>query len=88
MNALVLACLWVLLAAAAAALPSRFHWRAAYVLIALGLPLLVHVVMQHGWVWGAVVLAGGASVLRWPLLYLVRWCGARMRVITGATRKD
>lgn len=79
MNALVLACLWVLLAAAITALPNRYHWRAAYGLIATGVPLLAYVFWQQGVIWGLVVLACGASVLRWPLIYLGRWCRAKLR---------
>ncbi|KIN64594.1 DUF2484 domain containing protein [Sulfitobacter noctilucicola] len=54
--------------------PSRDqHWRNAYILIALGIPLLGYVTVQHGpWV-ALLVLAGGCSILRWPLIYLGRW---------------
>ncbi|MEZ5732642.1 MAG: DUF2484 family protein [Paracoccaceae bacterium] len=71
---LVLACLWAIVATVTAMLPSRdHHWRAAYVLIALGIPILGWVTYQNGpWV-GLLVLAAGASVLRWPLIYLWRW---------------
>lgn len=79
MTPLVLACLWVVLAAALTALPRRWLWPAAYGLIALFLPLLIYVVVQKGWFWGAVVMVAGASVLRWPLIYLARWCRAKMR---------
>ncbi|SDJ94650.1 DUF2484 family protein [Aliiruegeria lutimaris] len=71
---LTLACLWVVTAAVIALIPSRrSHWPQAYVLIALGLPLLVFVVYENGiWV-GLLVFLAGASVLRWPLIYLWRW---------------
>lgn len=75
MNAsLILACLWALIANLLAMTPSRDrHWRAAYVLIASGIPILGYVTYQNGpWV-GLVVLIAAMSILRWPVIYLVRW---------------
>lgn len=71
---LTLALLWLVAANVLALIPSRDnHWTRAYVLIALGVPLLGWVVLQNGpWI-GLLVLAAGASVLRWPLLFLWRW---------------
>lgn len=70
---LALACLWVVLAAVLAMLPSRrSHWPAAWLLIALGLPLLGYVLWEAGALAGLLVFAAGASVLRWPLFYLWR----------------
>lgn len=71
---LILACLWAVLANLAAMLPSRDnHWRRAYGLIALGIPLLGWVTYQNGpWI-GLLVLGAGMSVLRWPVIYLARW---------------
>lgn len=73
-GSLALAALWAVVTQAIALTPSRdLHWRAAYILIALGLPVLVWVFVQHG-VWiGLLVLAAAGSVLRWPVLYLGRW---------------
>ena len=76
---LILACVWALAANLLAMLPSRDnHWRRAYVLIALGIPLLGWVTWENGpWV-GMLVALAGMSVLRWPLIYLMRWLrGAR-----------
>jgi hypothetical protein len=71
---LILGFLWLILANVIAMFPSRdHHWRAAYVLIALGIPLVGWVTYTEGPVWGLIMLAAGASVLRWPLVYLVRW---------------
>lgn len=71
---LALACLWLVAANLIAMLPSRDrHWRAAYLLIALGIPLLGWVTYANGPVWGLIFLAGGASVLRWPLVHVWRW---------------
>ncbi len=74
------ALVWLLAANVIALLPSRdHHWTNAYVLIAIGLPLAVWVGLSHGPLWAALFVAGGASVLRWPLIYLGRWLRARLR---------
>ncbi|WP_102110485.1 DUF2484 family protein [Oceaniglobus roseus] len=75
---LTLACLWFLVANIGAILPSRrSHWPLAWALIAVGIPLLGLATWQHGpWI-GMLLLVGGASVLRWPLLYLGRWIRRR-----------
>ncbi|WP_020042201.1 DUF2484 family protein [Salipiger mucosus] len=77
---LFLACLWAILATVMGILPSRDnHWTRAYILIALGIPLLGYVTWENGpWV-GLLVLLAGMSVLRWPLRYLLRWVRARAR---------
>lgn len=71
---LTLACVWAIAANVLAMTPSRDnHWRRAYVLIAIGIPLLGWVSYENGpWI-GLLVLAAGMSVLRWPLIYLARW---------------
>jgi len=74
---LILACCWVLVATLAALLPRRFHWPAAFALIVLGIPLLGWVTYQNGPVLGMLVLAGGASMLRWPIIHLWRWLRLR-----------
>lgn len=73
MGSIILACLWTITATLIALLPSRdSHWRAAYWLIGSGIPILGWVSYQNGpWV-GLIVLAAGASILRWPLIYLWR----------------
>lgn len=53
--------------------PKRKHWPAAYGLMAVGFPLLVWLIVEDGWLAGAVFVVAGASVLRWPVRYLVRW---------------
>ena len=71
---LILACVWLLIANVLAMLPSKDnHWRRAYVLIALGIPLLGFVTYENGpWI-GLAVLIAGMSMLRWPVIYLTRW---------------
>lgn len=71
---LILACLWGLAANVLAMLPSRDnYWARAYALIAVGIPLLGYVTYQNGPIVGFLVLAAGMSVLRWPVIYLMRW---------------
>lgn len=67
-------CLWIVLAFVLQSIPSSDnHWRRAYVLIALGIPLLIWSVVQNGAVVGAVIAVVQASVLRWPIYYSYKW---------------
>ncbi len=69
--ALTLAAFWALAASLVAMFADpRWHWPAARVLAMLGLPVLALVFWRHGVIAGMLVLAGGASVLRWPLIRL------------------
>jgi hypothetical protein len=80
-GSLLLACLWAITATLIAMLPSRdHHWRAAYVLIAAGIPILGWVSYQNGPWLGLIVLAAGASILRWPLVHLWRRMRRRGRI--------
>jgi hypothetical protein len=65
---------WLIGANVLAMFPSKdHHWRAAYVLIAIGIPLLGWLTWQNGpWI-GLIALAAGASILRWPVRYFGRW---------------
>ena len=71
---LITAIVWVIVANVLAMIPSDDnHWRRAYLLIAVGVPLLGWVTVQNGpWI-ALIFLAAGMSVLRWPLIYLGRW---------------
>ncbi|WP_318527533.1 DUF2484 family protein [Defluviimonas sp. WL0002] len=74
MLAIGAAAAWFVVATTVAFTPTRdHHWRAAYVLIALGIPILVAVFWQSGPWAGMAVLAGAMSILRWPVIYLFRW---------------
>jgi hypothetical protein len=73
-TSLILAFVWMIAANVLAMIPSNDdHWRRAYILIAIGLPLWVWVLMQNGIVVALLVLAAAASVLPWPVRYLLRW---------------
>ncbi len=71
---ILLAGLWGLVANVLAMIPSKDnHWKRAYFLIAVGIPILGYVTYENGpWI-GLVVLVAGMSVLRWPVIYLGRW---------------
>lgn len=73
-SSLILAALWAVAANILAMTPSRdHHWRNAYVLIAVGIPIVGFVTWEHGpWI-GILIMLGGMSVLRWPVIYFTRW---------------
>ncbi|HCI06969.1 DUF2484 family protein [bacterium] len=76
---LVLACVWALVANVLAMTPSKdYHWRNAYILIGIGIPLLGFVTLENGPLVGLVVLIAAMSVLRWPVVYLSRWIKSRV----------
>lgn len=76
---LILACLWALTACLIGLGPERFHWPAAWGLIAVGIPLLGYVTYEMGPWWGLTVLAAGISLLRWPVFYLGKWVKSQLR---------
>jgi hypothetical protein len=69
---LTLACLWAIIASIVAMVPRRFHWPGVVALLAAGIPLPGWVTWQNGPLWGMPVLAGGALLLRWPVVPLAR----------------
>ena len=69
---LILASIWAVVAIITALLPGRIQPSAACGLIAIGIPLLGWVTWQNGPIWGLLVLAAGASLLRWPILAPLR----------------
>jgi len=76
---LILAFLWVIIANISAMIPSKDnYWTRAYFLIGVGVPLLGYVTYENGPVWGMIFLAAGASMLRWPVVYLGRWVKRRV----------
>lgn len=86
-TSIILACLWALSANVIAMVPHKIHWQAAYGLIAVGIPLLGYVTYENGpWV-GLLAFAAGASMLRWPLLYFLRWIRERVGRVTALDHK-
>lgn len=80
-GSLIAAGLWMVIANILALIPSKDdHWFRAYVLIAVGVPILGWVFIQHGGTICAVVLGAGLSILRWPVYYLYRF---GVRALTG-----
>lgn len=74
MSSVIGGCIWLIAANLLGMVPSRDnHWARAYVLIALGLPLLAYIISQNGLLVGLAFLVAGASILRWPVIYLGRW---------------
>jgi len=75
---LVLALVWLVAANVLAMIPSKDnHWFRAYVLIAVGVPILGWVTYANGPLIGLLVLGAAMSVLRWPVIYLTRWVKTR-----------
>ena len=74
MMAMGLGFAWLVAANVLALLPSRDNlWTRAYVLIAIGIPLLGYITYTNGPLLGMAFLIAGCSVLRWPVVYLARW---------------
>lgn len=71
---LIAGLLWLIAANVIAVFPSRdHHWRNAYRLIGVGIPILGWITWSGGPLLGLLFLAGGASVLRWPVYFLWQW---------------
>lgn len=70
----VLGFAWLVAANVLALVPSKDNlWGRAYVLIAIGIPLLGYITYTNGpWI-GLAFLIAACSLLRWPLVYLGRW---------------
>ena len=76
----VAGCLWLVAANVTGMVPSKNkHWPQAYALIAVGLPILAWVWVESGPLWALAILAGAASILRWPLRFLLRWLARPIR---------
>ncbi|WP_039020191.1 DUF2484 family protein [Halocynthiibacter namhaensis] len=70
---LALACIWMISANLLAMLPSRDnYWTRAYWLMGIGVPLLGFVCWENGPWLTLLVMAAGLSMLRWPIVYLMR----------------
>jgi hypothetical protein len=73
------ALIWLVAANVTAMFPSRdHHWKNAYRLIALALPLAAWLAYAEGPWWTLAFLIAAGSILRWPLIYLGRWIRQRI----------
>jgi len=73
MITLGLGCVWLITANVLAILPSRDnHWMRAYGLLAVGVPLLAVIFYVNGVWFGLAFLIAGMSVLRLPVVYVMR----------------
>lgn len=71
---IVAALIWMLAVNLRAMFPSKDnHWTFAYAMIAIGVPILIWVYLDHGLLMAAVLLVGAMWVMRWPVIYLSRW---------------
>lgn len=78
---LIAACAWIVVANLIALTPSRRgHWPAAWVLIAVGIPILGWITWENGPLIGLIALTAGASILRWPVRHLWRWIRRSLRL--------
>lgn len=69
---LALVIVWMLAANVPLLVADRFRRGAGYALVLLGVPILGFVTWQAGPVWGLMLLALGAAMLRWPPMMLGR----------------
>ncbi len=69
---LALVLIWLLAANLPLLVVDRWRRAAGYALVLLGVPILGYVTWQAGPVWGLILLAAGALMLRWPPLILWR----------------
>lgn len=69
---LVLACLWVLAAAATAMLPMRAQMVPGLALLLAAPVLILLIGASHGWLWAIPALLAFVSMFRNPLIYFVR----------------
>lgn len=73
-TSLILALIWLVVANVIGMFPSRDnHWRNAYMLIGVGVPIVGFVAWENGLGIGVMMLLMGAWVLRWPVYYLGLW---------------
>lgn len=73
-GSVIAALIWMLVVNLRAMFPSKDnHWKFAYAMIAVGIPILIWVFLEHGLLLAAVLLLGAMWVMRWPVIYLTRW---------------
>lgn len=75
---LTLFCLWIVTAAAVALMPGKYHWRGAYGLIAVLVPLVCYIWWELGLWYAAGAVVAALSILRWPVRFALRWLRTRL----------
>ncbi|MDO6797305.1 DUF2484 family protein [Shimia thalassica] len=71
---ITLALIWLVVVNLRGMFPSKDnHWRFAYFMIVLGVPLIGVIWYQHGFWLALVFLLMAMWVMRWPVIYLGRW---------------
>lgn len=76
---LTLACVWVVAAAIVAFLPMRMQYAPGLALLALALPLLIYIGIQHSFWVVLLAVAGLGSMFRRPLWVLGKHLMGRFR---------
>lgn len=73
-GSIIAALVWMVVVNIRAMFPSKDnHWKFAYAMIAIGVPILIWVYLDHGLLLASVLLLGAMWVMRWPVIYLSRW---------------
>ena len=79
MFAIAAVCLWLIAANMRAMFPSRDrHWRFAYGMMVLGVPLGAWLYVSAGVFALVLFLIAASSTFRWPLIYAWRWLRRRL----------
>lgn len=69
-----LALVWMLAVNLRAMFPSKDrHWKFAYLMIAIGVPILIFLWIEQGFWLALVFLFAAMWIMRWPVYYLWRW---------------
>ncbi|MDO6725633.1 MAG: DUF2484 family protein [Cognatishimia sp.] len=77
----IAALIWMVAANVRAMFPSKDnHWKFAYAMIAVGIPILVWVFIDHGLMLAGLLLLGAMWVMRWPVIYLSRWARGKLGI--------
>ena len=89
MIGVILGFVWLVTANVLGLIPSRDnHWARAYVLMAVGIPLLIYIGYVNGLLVALAFFACAISIFRWPVVYLTRWVRRIMGKAAGGLGKD
>lgn len=70
----VFALIWLVVVNVRGMFPSRdHHWRFAYGMMGLGVPLLVFLWWENGFWYALVAFVLAGWIMRWPVIYGWRW---------------